>query len=39
MQKLTYDQPGGKVLYHTDYNSYFKSRTPVCGTFRISSPS
>ena len=29
LQKLTYDQPGGKVLYHTDYNPYFKQNTSL----------
>ena len=29
LQKLTYDQPGGKVLYHTDYNPYFKQNTTL----------
>jgi hypothetical protein len=24
LQKLTYDRLGGKILYHTDYNPYFK---------------
>ena len=24
LQKVTYDRPGGKVLYHTAYNPYFK---------------
>jgi hypothetical protein len=28
-QRLTYDQPGGKVLYHTDYNPYFKQNTTL----------
>ena len=32
LQKLTYDQPGGKVLYHTDYNPYFKHNTTLWNT-------
>jgi hypothetical protein len=27
LQKLTYDQLGGKVIYHTAYNLYFKQNT------------
>ena len=29
LQKLTYDRPGGKILYHTDYNPYFKQNTTL----------
>jgi hypothetical protein len=29
LQKLTYDLSGGKVLYHTDYNPYFKQNTSL----------
>jgi len=29
LQKLTYDQPGAKVLYHTAYNPYFKQNTSL----------
>ena len=29
LQKLTYDRSGGKVLYHTSYNPYFKQNTSL----------
>jgi hypothetical protein len=29
LQKLTYDRPGAKVLYHTAYNPYFKQNTTL----------
>ena len=29
LQKLTYDRAGGKVLYHTSYNPYFKQNTSL----------
>jgi hypothetical protein len=29
LQKLTYDRPGGRVLYHTAYNPYFKQNTTL----------
>jgi hypothetical protein len=29
LQKLTYDAAGGKVLYHTAYNPYFKQNTTL----------
>jgi hypothetical protein len=29
LQKLTYDRPGGKVLYHTAFNPYFKQNTSL----------
>jgi hypothetical protein len=29
IQKLTYDRAGGKVLYHTSYNPYFKQNTSL----------
>ena len=29
LQKLTYDKPDGKVLYHTAYNPYFKQNTSL----------
>jgi hypothetical protein len=29
LQKLTYDRFGGKVLYHTSYNPYFKQNTSL----------
>ena len=31
LQKLTYDRSGGKVLYHTAYNPYFKQNTSLWG--------
>jgi len=37
LQKLTYDRLGGRILYYTDYNPYFK-RTSRPGTRRTSSP-
>jgi hypothetical protein len=29
LQKLTYDRPDGKVLYHTAFNPYFKQNTSL----------
>jgi hypothetical protein len=29
LQKLTYDRTGGKVLYHTSCNPYFKQNTSL----------
>jgi hypothetical protein len=29
LQKLTYDRPGGRVLYHTAYNPYLKQNTSL----------
>jgi hypothetical protein len=29
LQKVSYDRPGGKVLYHTAYNPYFKHNTTL----------
>jgi hypothetical protein len=29
LQKLTYDRSGGKILYHTSYNPYFKQNTSL----------
>jgi hypothetical protein len=29
LQKLTYDRSGGKVLYHTSYNPYFKQNASL----------
>jgi hypothetical protein len=29
LQKLSYDRPGGKVIYHTAYNPYFKQNTTL----------
>ena len=29
LQKLSYDRPDGKVIYHTPYNPYFKQNTTM----------
>ncbi len=29
LQSLTYDSTGGKILYHTTYNPYFKQNTSL----------
>ncbi len=29
LQKFSYDRAGSKVLYHTDYNPYFKQNTTL----------
>jgi hypothetical protein len=29
LQKLTYDAPGGKILYHTSYNPWLKQNTTL----------
>ena len=32
LQKLIYDRSGGKVLYHTSYNPYFKQNASLWST-------